>query len=555
MSDDERRGECSSSGRASSRQAHDRRSGATPRRGRRLRAAALTAIALLVADGGAAVWAQSSPIARLTVLASRSVVREGSGVTLRAFADLADGTAGVDVSDSVAFASSDPAVASVSGKVVSALDAGTTNLTATDAASGVQSDPAGGSLQVVGTLSSIRVTPPKRVLPIKRSTRYRAMGTFEGGVELDITADCDLTLSQPSIGTLEANGRLRGTSPGTSFVRAVDRATGLTAAATGGNGQIEIVGKLQALAVTPSSLAVPVGQSTIFKAKASFVGYCQQYTYTRRIAWSSSDTAVATVDREGLVSCVGDGVATIHVRDRASPIDSTDSNADARVVCGGTLAAIRVSPERWTVAIGEKRELRALYVFADGATADGTRNVTWSASDPAIVAIGTDGDAGAGQGLAPGSATITAFDPLRNVSSNDAGGKNGILDVASSLGSFVLQPGGASGTLSGLVGSTVNFRANASYDRGLGRTVNKLSSWSTSNPDTVGLDDGSPCYAAGTARLLAPGTSTVSATYPSSGGPLTPQTSSVVVTVLPQPTPTPGSASRAFLEPSTGLLD
>jgi hypothetical protein len=201
-------------------------------------------------------------------------------------------------------------------------------------------------------------------------------------------------------------------------------------------------------------------------------------------------------------------------------------------------------------------------VFSDGTTADGTRNVTWSTSDPAIIAIGTDGDAGSGQGLAPGAATVTAFDPLRNVSSSDAGGKDALLEVASSLTSFVLQPGGSIGTLTGLVGSTVNFRANASYDRGLARVVNKLSTWSTSDAAVVGLNDGRPCYAAGTARLLAPGTSTVSATYPSSGGAFSPLTSAVVVTVLPPtppptptPTPTPGSASRAFLDPATGLLD
>lgn len=537
---------------------------ASGRLGRR-RSAGVLAIAagavLLVADLGTSARAQGSPIVQLTITRSRSAVRVGNSVTYRAFANLADGTTGVDVTGAVRWSSSVPGIVALTDNLATGLASGQTDVTATDDATGVQSDPAAGSLRVVAQLASIEVTPPKRVLPVKRSTRYRAIGTFEGGVELDITAECDLSLSQPSVGTLDTTGRLRAVTPGTSAVRAEDRATGVTAAATGGNAEVEVVGKLAALAVTPSSLAVPVGGSTALKAKASFVGFCQQYTYTRRIAWSSSDPAVATVDREGRVSCLADGVVSISVRDRGGSVNSTAGNADARIVCGGELLAIRVSPERWTVAVGEKRELRALYVFAGGITVDGTRNVTWTTNAPAILAIGSDGDAGSGQGLAPGEATVTASDAARSLSSNDAGGKNGTLTVASALASFALQPG-AGGSLTGLVGSTVKFSANASYNAGPSRTVNKLSAWSTSDPDVVGLDDGSPCYAAGTARLLAEGTSTVSATYPSSAGAFTPLTASVVVTVVtpapptPTPTPTPpGSASRAFLDPPAGLLE
>jgi hypothetical protein len=529
--------------------------------GRGARALAIAAGALLLAaDLGGLAHAQGSPIVQLTVIRSRSAVRVGSSVTYRAFANLADGTTGVDVTETVSWSASTPGVVALTDNLATGIASGQTDVTAKDDASGVQSDPAAGTLRVVAALASVKVTPPKRVLPVKRSTRYRAIGTFEGGVEIDITADCDLSLSQPVVGTLDANGRLRAAAPGTSLVRAEDRATGVTSAASGGNAQVEVVGKLAALAVTPATLAVPVTGTTALKAKASFVDFCQQYTYTRRIAWSSSDSAVATVDREGRVSCLADGVVTISVRDRGGSVNSTGSNADARIVCGGELLAIRVSPERWTVAVGEQRELRALYVFAGGITVDGTRNVTWSTNAPSVIAIGSDGDAGSGQGLAPGEATVTAFDAARNRSSNDTGGKDGTLVVPSALASLVLSPG-AGGSLTGLVGSTVKFNANASYSAGPSRAVNKLSTWSTSDPDVVGLDDGSPCYAAGTARLLAEGTSTVSATYPSSGGPFTPLTSSVVVTVVtpappPTPTPTPpGSASRAFLDPPAGLLE
>jgi hypothetical protein len=530
--------------------------------------AALTAVFVL-ADAAGSAFAQSSPIVQLTVTRSRSVVRVGSTSTLQAFATLADGTTGVDVTSSVSWSASAPGIVALTGNQATGIASGQVDVTATDLASGIQSNPTAGTLRVVANLASIRVTPTKRVLPIKRSTRYRAIGAFEGGIELDITGDCDLSLSQPIVGTLEASGRFRAANPGTSAVRAVDRATGVAAGTTGGNGQVEVVGKLAALTVTPASLAVPVGGSTALKAKANFVGYCQQYTYTRRIAWSSSDPSVATVDREGLVSCLTDGTVTISVRDRGGSVNSSTSSGDARIVCGGQLLAIRVSPERWTVAVGEERELRALYVFAGGITVDGTRNVVWSTSDPSIIAIGRDGDAGSGQGLAPGEATVSAFDPARNVSSSDAGGKDGTLVVPSSLlalslqpgGGSSLQPGGASGALTGLVGTTVKFNASATYSAGPSRAVNKLSTWSTSDPAVVGLDDGSPCYVAGTATLLAEGTSTVSATYPSSGGAFTPQTAAVVVTVVtpappPSPTPTPpGSASRAFLDRSATLLD
>jgi hypothetical protein len=285
------------------------------------------------------------------------------------------------------------------------------------------------------------------------------------------------------------------------------------------------------------------------KARALFTGDCRKYNYGNRLNWTSSNPAVATVNREGEVNCLSEGTSILSVRDRRFGVTSTDSGDDGKVICGGTLVKILVSPVSWVLPVGLRRDLEATYVFADGQRADGSSQVVWSSSDPSVakITVASGKDEGETKALAKGQAIITAFDPVRNVSSNDPGGQNGVIDVPGDLLFLAFNDVGIGGTLTVPPSSTRKLIVRAHFEDGLSRAVNQLLAWSSSDENVVSFPSGN-CDPVGTTDFLLAGTATVSVTYPKTGGPGS-TTATLDVTVEE-----PGSPSRAFLQWVQNLL-
>jgi hypothetical protein len=482
---------------------------------------------------------------RLTVSPASSAVRLGDTIALKALGDFDDGTVGVDLTASVTWSSTNAGVASVVAGVATGESAGTATIRA--AQGSVQSDPATGSLRVVATLKKIALSPIERILPIKHSTLYHAIGTFEQGIQVDISHDVTFAVGDATVAQISLSGRARGKMIGKTQISATDTQTGISTTVP-----LTVVGAVQAVAVTPPSLALVVGGTALLKAEGTFAGDCHTFNYGSRLAWSSSSPGIATIDNEGNLHCVADGSTTISVRDRPTGITSTQGGDDAMVICGGSPTAIVVSPRKDVVPVGTERDLVATYVFPGGIQADGTRQVTWSTDQPSIVQIQVaNGPVGKAVGAAPGpgSALIEAFDPLRNLSSNDPGGRNGKIHVPGAPASLSIFPTVQGTTLGGDPGTALRLTAQVNFADGSTRAVSKLVAWSSSAPAVVALSDGSTCAPVGTFELLSPGTATVSAIYPAAGGPGSVSTS-VQIHVGPV-----GSASNAFLDAPRDLLD
>jgi hypothetical protein len=506
-------------------------------------ALALFAATLLSHAQRADAQAPGAHLLRLTVSPASSVVRSGRTIALKALGDYDDGTVGVDLTTSVTWSSTNTAVASVVAGVATGGSAGTATIRA--AQGSVQSDPATGSLRVVATLKKIALSPIERILPIKHSTLYHAIGTFEQGIQLDISHDVTFAVGDATIAQISLLGRARGKMIGKTQISATDTQTAISTTVP-----LTVVGAVQAVAVTPPSLALAVGGTALMKANGTFAGDCHTFNYGSRLAWSSSSPGVATIDNEGNLHCVADGSATISVRDRPTGITSTQGGDNATVICGGSPIAIVVSPRKDVVPVGTERDLVATYVFPGGVQADGTRQVTWSTDQPSIVQIQVaNGPVGKAVGAAQGSALIEAFDPLRNLSSNDAGGRNGMIHVPGAPASLSIFPTVQGTSLGGDPGTALRLTAQVNFADGSTRAVSKLVTWSSSDPAVVALADGSTCAPVGTFELVSPGTATVSAIYPKAGGP-----GSVSISVQIHVGPV-GSASNAFLDAPRDLLD
>ena len=115
------------------------------------------------------------------------------------------------------------------------------------------------------------------------------------------------------------------------------------------------------------------------------------------VTWSSSDTSVATVDASGLVTGVGEGMATITA-------SAGNASGSAVVSVMQPVATVEVSPSADTIGLG-----RTLQLTAEGFDENGDAVVgaafSWESSDAAVATVDTSGLV---TGVTVGAATITA---------------------------------------------------------------------------------------------------------------------------------------------------
>ena len=126
-----------------------------------------------------------------------------------------------------------------------------------------------------------------------------------------------------------------------------------------------------------------------------------------QVTWGSSDTAVATVDADGLVTAVNNGTATVTVRSGAV------SNSVSVTVEQQPASVTLSRDEAVFTAVGETLQLEASVSDAnDNSTSS---EISWESSDPGVVLVDENGRITA---RSHGSVTITAtvFDQGRSVS-------------------------------------------------------------------------------------------------------------------------------------------
>ncbi len=115
------------------------------------------------------------------------------------------------------------------------------------------------------------------------------------------------------------------------------------------------------------------------------------------VTWSSSDTSVATVNASGLVTGVGEGMATITA-------SAGNVSGSAVVTVMQPVASVEVSPSADTIGLGRTLQLTAEGFDENGDAVESVQ-FSWESSD---VAIATVDASGLVKGVAVGAATITA---------------------------------------------------------------------------------------------------------------------------------------------------
>jgi uncharacterized protein YjdB len=148
--------------------------------------------------------------------------------------------------------------------------------------------------------------------------------------------------------------------------------------------------------VRPSTAEAVAGGNVQFTATAFDAG--QTALTDRTITWTSSNTAVATVNASGMTTAMNAGVVTI-----TATVEGK-SDAATLTITRASVASVEVTPDPLAMSVGQTTQLAATPRDAGGTALTG-RTATWVSSD---VNVATVSDQGVVKAVATGTATLSA---------------------------------------------------------------------------------------------------------------------------------------------------
>jgi uncharacterized protein YjdB len=308
-----------------------------------------------------------TPIVRsISIGTANATLRTGELVTV-----IPTVTADAGANRALTWSTSAASVATVSATgEITAVATGTANITV--AATAFPSVTSTIAITVVApTVSAISIAPSTATITIPATQQLTATVTADAGA----SSALNWSSSATNIATVSASGLVTPVSPGQVTITARSQInTSVSATAS-----ITVNAPAVTVAVTPASPRVVVGGTQQLTANVTAAT-----GVATSVTWLSSNTSIATVDANGLVTAVAAGSATVTARSTAN----TNATGTATItVAAPTVTAIAVSPTSASVYSGTTQQLVAT-VTAD-AGANGT--VTWTSSNTAIATVSATG--------------------------------------------------------------------------------------------------------------------------------------------------------------------
>jgi len=410
-----------------------------------------------------------------------------------------------DVTSYAAWTSSDPSIATVDGGKITAISAGTVTITATyngyRATTNVTvNNTMGYGLVMSKSSLSVHVGSTEEL-----SVHYV---TYTNGVETsrtDVTSSATWKSSYTSILTV-SGGTVTGVSKGQAVVTASYRSYSTSCTVTVTE---NVTYDYQ---LTPTSTSLVNGRTTKFTVvKRTFTNGTQTngQDVSSTFTWTSSDTSVATVGSNGVITGVGKGTATITAK-----YGETTLTGSVTVTPAYTYELV-LNRTSMSMAKGSTASIVATYkTYADGvleSSTDVTSSASWSSSSTSVATV----SGGTVTGKGAGTATITAT----------YNGKSATCSVTV-VGSATLSLGWTSATME--KGSVRTNAAIYNPNNGTASTnVNSSAVWKTSNA-------GVATAGSGTITAQGKGTCTITVTYNG-------LSASCTVTVTDNDTPLPNA--------------
>ncbi|MFM2625751.1 Ig-like domain-containing protein, partial [Vibrio owensii] len=424
----------------------------------------------------------------------------------------------VTTDPALSWSSSDTAVATIDTNtgIATGVTPGTVTITASGTASGVSFTQTVELTVTDATVveNSLQVTPPSASIPAGLTQAYQAQVTLTDGNVLDVTTDPALSWSSSdtAVATIDTNtGIATGVTPGTVTITASGTASGVSFTQTVELTVTDATVVENSLQVTPPSASIPAGLTQAYQAQVTLTdGNVLDVTTDPALSWSSSDTAVATIDTNtGIATGVTPGTVTITASGTASGVSFTQTVeltvTDATVVEN----SLQVTPPSASIPAGLTQAYQAQVTLTDGNVLDVTTDpaLSWSSSDTAVATIDTN--TGIATGVTPGTVTITASGTASGVSFTQTVELT-VTDATVVENSLQVTPPSASIP----AGLTQAYQAQVTLTDGnvLDVTTDPALSWSSSDTAVATIDTNT-----GIATGVTPGTVTITASGTASG--------------------------------------
>jgi len=384
-----------------------------------------------------------------------------------------------NITSTVNWSSSNPAVASIDVNGVAGLAKGLTPGTSIITASS-GSIASNATLTVTNaSLLSIVVSPANPSIPLGTLQQFTATGNFSDGTTQDITGTVTWTSSNNRVASITTGGLATARNLGSVTITA-------TSGSVSGSTQATVnAANLASLAVIPNNATIAQGTRESFSAIGTF-NDGSTHDLTVQCSWSSSNPDVAKVGaNSGIAKGLSPGITTI-----TAALGSISASATLEVT-NATIVSISITPVNRTIAPGTQLSFVATGTFSDSSTQVINRDSNWTSDNPAVATVGPGGTA---TGVAAGTANISA-------TFNGVTGSATLNVSSATLTSITVTP--ATAVLA--PASSLAYTATGTYSDGSKQVVTSVVSWTSSAPDVVSISGSGQAtgQSAGTALITA----------------------------------------------------
>ena len=414
----------------------------------------------------------------IVVSPSSSLVPLGVEQQLTALGRYDDGSRR-DLTSLVQWSLLDSTVASLSSQgVLEPLAVGSTTVRASFG-------PLIGETEVIVTeavLESLVVQPPSLSLPQGLSSEVEVSGVYSDGSTLPLDDQVDWTSANAQV--VAWDGRV--------YTNGVGQ-TQLTASFQGREVQLPVnVGPAQAvdLRIAPLERTIAAGTSTSFEAIVTFTDGLQR-DVTDDVAWTTSDSEVATISQEGVATSYVEGETYVQASFTAESYPTVTASEATLTVTSAEISSIQITPREATLTRGTEAQYTALATFTDGTRQDITGEANWNTGDATIADISFDGLLSA---VEPGETTVS-------VSRQGVTAETSVTVTQATPVSLTLSP--TSATLP--EGLEQQFTLEATLNNNTRQDVTDSALWSSSDDSIASVD------ASGLVSFLQVGTAEITA--------------------------------------------